>query len=245
MSEPTCAVIPAFQAAPTIGSVVTDVRAVIADVVVVNDGSLDGTGDAARGAGAHVIDHPVYLGNGHALRTGMRHAYRHGYGTAVTVDAHGPCDVPDLHALLEASGGSTPVLVVGCRTGDGESTALAARLGSTAVRSCLRVVAGIRSSDPLCGLRSYPIPETLGLGARSGRFEYELEVLVRAAWAGLEIRSVPVSPARAPARGYRMFADTVRIAGTIGWLGLARAIPLLRRPPTPLPPPSGPARLSG
>ncbi len=72
-------VIPAYQAATSIGGVVRGALAQLPTVLVVNDGSLDGTGDAAREVGATVIDHPVNLGKAAALRSGLRWAYRQGF----------------------------------------------------------------------------------------------------------------------------------------------------------------------
>lgn len=67
-------VIPAFNEAAVIGKVVTDVRSVFDHVVCVDDGSTDGTGDIARRSGAHLVRHPINLGQGAAIQTGIEYA---------------------------------------------------------------------------------------------------------------------------------------------------------------------------
>lgn len=126
-------VIPAFHEATVIGDVITDVRSVFAHVVCVDDGSEDGTGDAALQAGAHVVTHPVNLGQGAAIQTGVEYA-RHQPGAEVfaTFDADGQHRVADVVTMIErlraGSPETRPDLVVGTRfAGAGTQTPLLKR----------------------------------------------------------------------------------------------------------------------
>lgn len=232
-----CVLIPAYEAAETVGDVVRRARAHLPDVIVVNDGSLDGTGDAARVAGARVVDHPVNLGKGHALRTGMRFAFRQGFRWAVTLDADGHHDPDEISAFVAASSEAPDAMVLGQRTAP--TPPAIARLGRWLARQALRVSGGLPAHDPLCGYRCYPIEETLGLPARSGRCVYELEVMVRAAWASMPSRLIDVRqlPSRSRRGARRALTHGIRAWGVLSWLAVLRVFPPLRRPPAPLPPP--------
>lgn len=112
-------VVPAYNEATVIGDVITDVRSVFEHVVCVDDGSKDATADAAFGAGAHVVSHPVNLGQGAAIQTGVEYARRQpGAAVFATFDADGQHRVKDLVRMIDrlgtdADGG--PDLVVGSR----------------------------------------------------------------------------------------------------------------------------------
>src|SRR5437764_13094520 len=126
-STNTSVVIPAFNEAAAIGGVVRDLAATAPwrEIVVIDDGSIDGTADAAAAAGARVIRHPYNKGNGAAVKTGIRHAT----GTCVLIlDAdgqHPPADATRLVAQL-----ATYELVVGARSGRTQATA-ARRIGNS------------------------------------------------------------------------------------------------------------------
>jgi glycosyltransferase involved in cell wall biosynthesis len=79
MTERVMVLIPAYNAAKSVADVVVASKAVLPDVVVVNDGSRDDTAAVARAAGAEVIDHPQNRGKGGALKTGFAHAPAKGY----------------------------------------------------------------------------------------------------------------------------------------------------------------------
>lgn len=109
-------VIPAYHEATVIGDVIKDVRSVFEHVVCVDDGSEDGTGDAALRAGAHVVTHPVNLGQGAAIQTGVEYARsRPGAEVFVTFDADGQHRVADVVAMIERLRAGDVDLVVGTR----------------------------------------------------------------------------------------------------------------------------------
>ena len=236
---PFCAVIPAFQAAGTIGGVVRGAAAHVDDVIVVNDGSLDGTGDAARAAGARVVDHPVNLGKGLALRTGLRHAYRRGHRDAITLDADGQHDPADMPALMAAARETPGAMILGTRDMSGPEVPGASRFGRWFTNLWVRIDGGGEVGDAQSGFRCYPIPETLGLRLQGGRFEFEMEVIIRAAWAGIPRRSVPVSvhydePGKRQSH-FHPLVDNTRISLLFAYLFVARFVPPLRRSGAALP----------
>ncbi|BAX94741.1 glycosyltransferase family 2 protein [Mycobacterium shigaense] len=109
-------VIPAFNEAAVIGEVVADVRAVFPNVVCVDDGSTDGTGEIAHRAGAHLVRHPVNLGQGAAIQTGVEYARRQpGAQIFATFDADGQHRVKDLAAMVERVRAGGVDIVIGTR----------------------------------------------------------------------------------------------------------------------------------
>ena len=109
-------VIPAFNEAAVIGEVVVDVRSVFDHVVCVDDGSTDGTGEIARRAGAHLVRHPINLGQGAAIQTGVEYARNQpGAQVFATFDADGQHRVKDLAAMVDRLGAGDVDVVIGTR----------------------------------------------------------------------------------------------------------------------------------
>lgn len=111
-------IVPAFNEAQAVGDVVADLRSVFAHVVCVNDGSSDDTADVALRAGAHVVSHPVNLGQGAAIQTGVEYARRQpGAQFFATFDADGQHRIPDVLAMLARLSRGDVDVVIGTRFG--------------------------------------------------------------------------------------------------------------------------------
>jgi glycosyltransferase involved in cell wall biosynthesis len=116
------AIVPAFDEQAVIASVVQEIRAFdpTLDVVVIDDGSADGTASAAAGAGAAVVRLPFNLGIGGAVQTGFKYALEHGYDVAVRLDGDGQHDPAEVPKLLEPLARDEADVVVGSRFAGGE-----------------------------------------------------------------------------------------------------------------------------
>jgi polyprenyl-phospho-N-acetylgalactosaminyl synthase len=115
-------VVPAFNEAGVIGDVIADLRSVFTNVVCVDDGSADDTGDIALKAGAHLVRHPVNLGQGAAIQTGVEYARRQpGAQVFATFDADGQHRVKDLVTMIDRLSAGDVDVVVGTRFGPGVS----------------------------------------------------------------------------------------------------------------------------
>jgi polyprenyl-phospho-N-acetylgalactosaminyl synthase len=113
-------VVPAFNEAGVIGEVVADLRSVFANVVCVDDGSDDGTGEVAWQGGAHLVRHPVNLGQGAAIQTGVEYARRQqGAQVFATFDADGQHRVKDLVTMIDRLSAGDVDVVIGTRFGPG------------------------------------------------------------------------------------------------------------------------------
>jgi polyprenyl-phospho-N-acetylgalactosaminyl synthase len=109
-------VIPAFNEAAVIGEVIADVRSVFDHVVCVDDGSTDGTGEIARRAGAHLVRHPINLGQGAAIQTGVEYARKQpGARVFATFDADGQHRVKDVVAMIDRLCAGDVDVVIGTR----------------------------------------------------------------------------------------------------------------------------------
>ena len=115
-------VVPAFNEAGVIGDVIAAVRSVFTNVVCVDDGSADGTGDIALRAGAHLVSHPVNLGQGAAIQTGVEYARSQpGARVFATFDADGQHRVEDLVTMIDRLRRDDVDIVIGTRFGAGVS----------------------------------------------------------------------------------------------------------------------------
>ena len=115
-------VVPAFNEAGMVGEVIADLRSVFSNVVCVDDGSRDDTGEVALRAGAHLVRHPVNLGQGAAIQTGVEYARRQpGAQVFATFDADGQHRVKDLVTMIDRLGTGDVDVVIGTRFGRGVS----------------------------------------------------------------------------------------------------------------------------
>ncbi|MEW6666651.1 MAG: glycosyltransferase family 2 protein [Thermodesulfobacteriota bacterium] len=162
-------------------------------VFVVDDGSTDATpGMLSSASGVTVIRHDRNMGKGAALLSGFSAAVRVS-DWALSLDADGQHDPSDIRALVRAVPEGTRPLVIGRRSGMGhENVPWTSRWGRGFSNFWVWVCSGSRLADSQSGFRLYPIPETLRLGAKARRFQFEVEILVRAAWSGIPILEVPV-----------------------------------------------------
>ena len=214
--------IPAFDEAATIGAVVTGARA-FGPVLVVDDGSTDGTAERARAAGATVVSHPRRRGKSAALATAVARARAWSATTLVTLDADGQHDPRDIARLLEA--GSPRTIVIGSRV-DASSTGLPHGRG-LAIHLAgfwLNWIAGTAVADTQSGFRVYPLALFADLPVRGRRFVFETAVLVDALARGWRIREVPVRVVPYAARPSRFhpLIDGVAIGTYLGVGALRR-----------------------
>ena len=192
------AIVPAYNEQQTVGTVIARIRAELphADVAVVDDGSSDGTADAAAAAGAVVLRHPFNLGIGGAVQTGFRYALEHGYDLMVQVDGdgqHEPAEIPSLVASLHAE--PDVDMVCGSRflSRDHEYPApISRRTGIHIFAFLLSRIVGQRVSDPTSGFRLYN-RRAIALFARDYPHDYpEVEAVLMLHHHRLRMAEVPV-----------------------------------------------------
>ena len=192
--------IPAYQAQASVAAVVRGLQNQLASelgggadspIVVVDDGSTDGTTEAAAGAGARVVRHARNLGKGAALCTGFGALREAGADAAVCVDADGQ-HPPEEALRLARHGAPRAALVLGVRDLARDGAPKKNQFSNGFSNRFLSFALGRHLSDTQCGLRRYPLPETLALRGRATGYAFEAEVILRAARLGWEIVEVPV-----------------------------------------------------
>jgi glycosyltransferase involved in cell wall biosynthesis len=191
------AIVPAYQAGHSVGRVVSDLfRAWPRElgepaVLVVDDGSSDSTARSAEQAGATVIRHDRNRGKGAALKTGLFRARSLGAKVAVTVDADGQHPASEAMRVLAAPA-PDDALVLGVRDLVRDGAPGANRFSNGFSNVFLSLFSRRRLADTQCGLRRYPVSQTLALDPRETGYGFEAEVILRAARCGWPIEQIPV-----------------------------------------------------
>jgi glycosyltransferase involved in cell wall biosynthesis/3-hydroxymyristoyl/3-hydroxydecanoyl-(acyl carrier protein) dehydratase len=190
--------IPTYNNAATLEEVINGVRGVCEDIVVVNDGSTDSTAEILSGRslaglkGLTVITHKKNLGKGAALKTGFSFAVESGFDYVLTIDSDGQHFASEIDTLIDAAIREPDTLWVGsrelgCKNMPGKNT-----FANKFSNFWFRIETGISLEDTQSGFRIYPLRKMGKIKGITGRYEFELETLVRAAWRGIEVKNTPV-----------------------------------------------------
>jgi len=191
------AIVPALNEERTIGRVIDELRAFDAglDVVVVDDGSTDGTAATAAVKGALVLRLPFNLGIGGAVQTGFRFAFEHGYDLAVRVDGDGQHDPAQLARIVEPVLRDEADIVVGSRFAGarGYRSSRSRRVGIRILASVVSRIVGQRVTDTTSGFQALN-RRGIALFARDYPHDYpEVEATVMVFRHRLRLQEVPVS----------------------------------------------------
>lgn len=208
-------VIPVYNHAATLRAVVEQAMA-FGPLLVVDDGSTDGGADVLAGMPAEIIRHGRNQGKGAAILTAAKYADEQGYTHLITLDADGQHDPADIPKFLAALAEEPMAIFVGARDFDTANVPGASRFGRKFSNFWLRVQTGRKLSDTQSGFRAYPVSVLRRLRFSESRYSFEVEALVRAAWAGLPLRDVGITvhypPAGERVSHFRGFMDNLRIS---------------------------------
>ena len=225
-------VIPALNERGTVRDVVSRALRQVQCIIVVDDGSVDGTAETLHGLPVVVLRNGRTLGKAASLRRGMRCALRRNASAVLTLDAdgqHAPEDIPRLIAAHRQNAGA---IVIGARLHDSASIPRARYLANRFANFWIGWAAGYRLEDSQSGFRLYPAS---ALGAanitvnRSRGFVFESEILIDAARAGVRTVSIPI-PALYGKDGrpshFRPIRDIALITRMVAWKLLSRGMHL-------------------
>jgi glycosyltransferase involved in cell wall biosynthesis len=187
-------VIAAYNEAAVIANVVAGLRRAGYPVVLVDDGSADRTGAIAADAGACVVTHPINLGQGAALQTGIDYALEHGADAIATFDADGQHRVADIARLLDALAANGVDFALGSRfLGQALNLPPSRRLLLAAATSFTRAATGLAVTDTHNGLRAMTARGAAHIQLRQNRMAHASEILHQIARSGLNYVEVPVT----------------------------------------------------
>ena len=192
MSRRVIALIPAYNEAARVGEVVAKARRHVDEVVVIDDGSSDGTAAAAEKAGARVLRHEQNRGKGGAIATALDYFGRSDAEFAILLDADGQHDPAEIAKFVETADREKADIVVGNRMGDTGDMPVVRRLTNEFTSWVTSKLARQRIPDSQCGYRLLRRSVLEDLRLSTARFETETEMLIEAARAGHRIISIPI-----------------------------------------------------
>lgn len=211
-----CVILPTFNNASTLASVIKAVSNFTPDVIIVNDGSTDNTLEIVKQFPfVHLVSYRKNIGKGFALRTGFAKAIELGFDYAITLDTDGQHFADDILVLLNKLNEHPNAIIMGARNMNQDAVPRKSSFGHRFSNFWFKVETGISLSDTQSGFRLYPIRQMKDIQFFTNKFEFEVEVLVRSAWNDIEVVEVPVKVFY-PEKGkrishFRPFIDFSRI----------------------------------
>lgn len=188
-----CVVIPTYNNEKTLERVISGVFEFTEDVIIVNDGATDSSPKIIEkfAERATVIVHNPNKGKGMALRNAFKKAKELGFEYAITIDSDGqhfPSDIPKFYQAIEENRGA---VIMGSRNMNQDSVPGKSSFGNKFSNFWFHLETGIKLPDTQTGFRAYPIQPATKRSYFTSKFEFEIEVLVKLAWSGVNI--IPIS----------------------------------------------------
>jgi len=213
----TCVIIPTYNNDATLEGVIADVSAYTTNIIVVNDGSTDGTTNILQSFPfIQAIHYNKNMGKGWALRQGIARAIQLGYEFAISIDSDGQHFAKDIPAFIAKLETIKDAIIIGARNMDQSSVPGKSSFGNKFSNFWFKVETGINAPDTQSGYRLYPLTLLKDMHFFTRKYEFEIEVLVRAAWKGIGIVSIPVTvyypPKEIRISHFRPFKDFTRIS---------------------------------
>jgi uncharacterized protein (DUF2062 family) len=213
-----CVVIPVYNHGLTVQNVVRGAKTAL-PVIVVNDGATDATPAVlAAESGITVVTLPYNQGKAAALRAGFALALELGFTHAITLDSdgqHSPGALPDFAAACRRQPNA---FIIGVRDFKKAGAPFARRACNALSTVSFKFETGLCLADTQCGYRCYPLALLAPLRVVSGRYAYELEILVKAAWAGVPLVEHPIEADYAAPTSQLSHFHPWRDMAAISWL---------------------------
>ena len=187
-----CILIPCHNESQAIGDLVDKLKGRGLDVVVVDDGSSDGTGLTAQSKGAHVITIAQRGGKGNAMHKGFDHIVSQGYDALIVMDGDGQHSVDDVPAFIERYKATQASVINGNRMANNKNMPFVRRVTNRLMSWMVSRICVQRIDDTQCGFRLISCSVLRAIKLTSTNFEIETEILIKASKKGFKIDSVPV-----------------------------------------------------
>jgi glycosyltransferase involved in cell wall biosynthesis len=222
-------IIPLYNHEEKVADVVLGVLKLGWPVFVVDDGSTDSSYERIKAIdGIVILRHRENEGKGAAIRTGFAAAAQVA-DWAVTIDADGQHHPEDVTHLIRAIPENQRPIIVGRREGMlTPDIPWTSRFGRQFSNFWVRLSGGPRMTDSQSGMRLYPLPEAMNLKVKARRFQFEVEILVKANWRGIPVIEAPIRVTYQPGSGrishFRPFVDFLRNSSTFSRLIFMRIV---------------------
>lgn len=228
-----CAV-PVFNNRDTVRQVVAECRAMLPNVVVVDDGSTDAdVAELIAGLDVVVLKHEQNRGKGEALLSASRYIEERNGSYMITVDADGQHCPRDITKFLPLLKEDESAIVIGCRDFTTDNVPASSRFGRSFANFWLLVETGKVVADCQSGFRAYPVRYLNRLEFKGAHYDFEAEVLAKAAWAGLSLITVDIDviypKPEERVSSFRPFLDNLRLTRIHSMLVGRRMLPLRHR----------------
>jgi glycosyltransferase involved in cell wall biosynthesis len=222
-------IIPVYNHGSQVADVIGKSKSLALPLFVVDDGSNDSTAQVLRAIeGITILHHPKNLGKGAAILTGFAAALENNCDWAITLDGDGQHNPEDIRQLLSVVNEDERCIVIGSRENmsNNKNVPWTSKFGRKFSNFWVWVSGGPLVTDSQCGFRMYPIPEALHLDTKARRYQFEVEILVKAQRSGIKTKEAPVGVIYQE-RGirvshFRPWRDFFRNSATFSRLILAR-----------------------
>lgn len=213
----TIVIVPTYNNRGTIADVIASLKEYSADIMIVNDGSTDDTLEILNAIeGIQIQSYPVNQGKGYALKYGLGKAYEQGFRYAITIDADGQHFADDLPVFIKRIEEVPDSLLIGARNLTADNMPGKNTFANRFSNFWYKVETGQELSDTQSGYRLYPLDKIQNIHFFTSRYEFEVEIIVRAAWRGVNVENVPIKvyypPVEERVSHFRPFHDFFRIS---------------------------------
>ena len=191
-------VIPVYDNERTVLQVALEARRLHPHVLVIDDGSTrlpDDFDNILKTNDIRLIRHPQNCGKGVALQTALKDLHERHVDYMITLDAdgqHSPSDIPAFIDLLEKEGQNHDLLVIGVRDFNAPNVPESSKFGRKFSNFWIKLETGVTCADTQSGFRAYPVEPLSKLKFHCARYNFEIEVLTRGLWGGLQLRELPI-----------------------------------------------------
>lgn len=223
-------VIPVYNNSATVKNLVKGCASILKNVVVVDDGSTDADIPALlSGLDVVLLKHEKNLGKGSAILTAAEYIDFHGGEYMITIDGDGQHNPEDIKKFLPLINEDDTCIIIGSRNFDTENVPGKSRFGRRFANFWLRIETGVYIDDCQSGFRAYPVKYLRQMKFRGFHYDFEAEVLAKAVWAGLCLRTVPIDvyypKPEERVSSFRPLLDNMRLSHTHGMLVGRRLFP--------------------
>ncbi len=219
-----CVIIPTYNNDKTLNRVIDGVLIYTNQIIIVDDGSTDQTSAILKTyPNLKQIHFSKNKGKGMALREGFKKALSLGYDYAITIDSDGQHYPDDIPVFIEALKKDKYALLIGSRNMTHDSVPKGSSFGNKFSNFWFWAETGIKLTDTQSGFRLYPLNPLSDIKFYTNKFEFEIEVIVKAAWRGVPVKNVPIKvlyDEEERVSHFRPFKDFTRISILNTWLVL-------------------------